>query len=58
MLYPGRQVFIKDAVGAEITTQPQSGRDNAELARGGSRYLAEELIEFWRRGEGVKASEE
>ena len=37
-------------------TQSQSGRDSAELARDGSRYLSEELIEFGHRGEGVKAS--
>src|SRR5260370_747635 len=37
-------------------TQSQSGRDSAELARDGSRYLSEELIEFGHRGEGVNAS--
>src|ERR1700675_839336 len=37
-------------------TQSQSGRDSAELARDGSRYLSEELIEFGHRGKGVKAS--
>src|SRR5208337_3275461 len=34
--------------------QSQSGRDSAELARDGSHYLAEELIEFGHRGEHVK----